>query len=460
MFSQANTNSPYRSSQPSQGYGTPQGSASFSQQQTSSGLYHSASHQQNQGGFSGPQFGGGNSQFGGSGGGGGSNGFGNQFGAGGNAGSGAGYGSPFGQNNMQNSVGGGSSGTPGFGEGKKRNYLPGYLSGGAAAQPESTSPQPMNSDSWDSPARKASLSSSPVARFGGGGSLFGSVRDNTPSKSPKFAPYAASPRNPAYRNEMDEDAPPTASLNEFEHAEPSNSADTNYAAHRETFSNSPFSGASSSLHAPPPASSSSSSSSATYAVNIFGFPTSALDLVLDYFSQFGDIVSKSPSTEGGNWVTIEYSQPWSAARAARKNGEILGGVLMVGVKVIDDDGLKRALMAAESGGEVSSTSQGHSPGTGTPRPVSAAQGGGGGSSMGRPVQVFGPGSAFKAAPTPTKKGFLGLGVGGGGTPQQSTTSSDPHASLFAEKSKQAAMQQGNQGQKGMLGKVSDLVFGW
>lgn len=134
---------------------------------------------------------------------------------------------------------------------------------------------------------------------------------------------------------------------------------------------------------------------------------------------------------------------------------------MVGVKVIDEDGLKRTLAAAESGGEVSHV-QPSSSGAGTPRPGSAAAGGGGGgSSMGRPVQVFGPGSAFKAAPTPTKKGFLGLGGGGGGTPQQGASSGgqDQHASLFAEKSKQAAMQQ-DQGQKGMLGKVSDLVFGW
>lgn len=214
--------------------------------------------------------------------------------------------------------------------------------------------------------------------------------------------------------------------------------------------NSPFSNPAASLHPAP-----SSSSSTTYPVNVFGFPSSALDLVLDYFSQFGDIVAKTPSQEGGNWVTIEYAQPWSAARAARKNGEVLGGVLMVGVKAVDEDGLRRALAATESGGEVSLG--GPSPGASTPRPPSAGPIGGG-SSMGKPVQVFGPGSAFKAAPTPTKKGFLGMG----GTPQQASNGGqDPHASLFAEKSKQAAMQQNaGQGQKGMLGKVSDLVFGW
>lgn len=130
---------------------------------------------------------------------------------------------------------------------------------------------------------------------------------------------------------------------------------------------------------------------------------------------------------------------------------------MVGVKAVDEDGLRRALSATETGGE---TSHGPTPGASTPRPSSSTPlGGGGGSSMGKPVQVFGPGSAFKSAPTPTKRGWLG---GAGGTPQQSSSGNqDPHASLFAEKSKQAALQQGNgQGQKGMLGKVSDLVFGW
>lgn len=280
---------------------------------------------------------------------------------------------------------------------------------------------------------------------------------------------------------MDEDAPPTASLNEYEAAEPATGADTNFGAqvvsplqnraekltsdcrlrnslrtHSEALTSSPFASAGSSLHPAP-------SSSATFAVHVFGFPTSALDLVLDYFSQFGDIASRSPSPEGGNWVTIEYTQPWSAARAARKNGEVLGGVLMVGVKVVDEDHLKRALAASESG---ANDALGVSPGAGTPRPVSSASGAvgvpQGGSTIGRPVQVFGPGSAFKSAPTPSKKGFLGLGAGGASTPQQhASTGQDPHASLFAEKSKQAAMQQqGNQGQKGMLGKVSDLVFGW
>lgn len=202
----------------------------------------------------------------------------------------------------------------------------------------------------------------------------------------------------------------------------------------------------------------SHSSSKGYAVNVFGFPASALELVLEHFSQFGEVLSSTPSTEGGNWVTVVYVQPWSAARAARKNGEVLGGVLMIGVKAVDEDGLQRALASGETAGEHSSSSAPPS------RPQSAPVGAGTPSGVGRPVNVLGPQAAFKAQPTPTRKGFLGLGGGGGaGTPGGSGAASgaDPHASLFAEKSKQAVLaQQQGQGQKGVLGKVSDLVFGW
>lgn len=190
---------------------------------------------------------------------------------------------------------------------------------------------------------------------------------------------------------------------------------------------------------------------------MFGFPAAATDLVLDFFSQFGEIVSRTPSTEGGNWVTITYAQAWSAARAARKNGEILGGTLMIGVKAVDEDGLRRALAGADGGQDLVPSAPSA---VQAPRQTASNGGTATPSGVGRPVNVLGPQSAFKAAPTPTRKGFLVLVGGGGGATAPSTPSgTDPHASLFAEKSKQAALAQQPQ-QKGVLGKVSDMVFGW
>lgn len=351
----------------------------------------------------------------------------------------------------------GSSGVMGGTPGTKRTYLPGYLSGGAAAQHAESSPQNNADDrAWDSPARKASLSGSPVTRYGGN-SLFGR-ESGTPSKSPRMSSYTAPPRKSAYRQEIEEDAPPVASLNEFESGDYAgsqmDSGSRLASSHDPTAS--PFAAAS----APLP-SHSTAHSKEGYSVYVFGFPAAATDLVLDFFTQFGEIVSTTPSTEGGNWVTITYAQAWSAARAARKNGEILGGALMIGVKAVDEDGLRRALAGAEGGQDLVPSAP-----SATSGPRQNGNTGGGATStpsgVGRPVNVLGPQSAFKAAPTPTRKGFLGLGgggSGGGATATSTPSGADPHASLFAEKSKQAALAQQPQ-QKGVLGKVSDMVFGW
>ena len=134
-----------------------------------------------------------------------------------------------------------------------RHYLPGYLSGGALtqvshyavthrtrthspAQSHATPPQSGHDDSrtWDSPASRASVSASPVSRFGGQ-SLFG-PRDGyipiparnaftpdfpflrTPSRSPKAGLFSRElPKSSTSRVvEMDEDAPPVESLGEMD----------------------------------------------------------------------------------------------------------------------------------------------------------------------------------------------------------------------------------------------------
>lgn len=258
---------------------------------------------------------------------------------------------------------------------------------------------------------------------------------------------------------MEEDAPPISSLGEYDGNDSMNSLQPDISSgHALSASPSDQTSTLPAQHSP-----------GGYPVYIFGFPSSALEIVLEYFGQFGEIVSSTPSTEGGNWVTVAYAQPWSASRAARKNGEVLGGALMVGVKAVDEEGLRRALLASENSdsgakGSLDNMSMQAQASSRPPQGASTPA-----SSFGRPVNVLGPGSAFKApAPTPSRRGFFG--VGGGGAPAESGASTgnavasrDPHASLFAEKSRQAMMQQqgqGQAGQKGVLSKVSDAIFGW
>jgi len=68
---------------------------------------------------------------------------------------------------------------------------------------------------------------------------------------------------------------------------------------------------------------------------IFGFLPDQLSFILDHFRNIGPLSKIEPSSS--NWATIYYVQPWHAARAIRKNGDIVQGC-MVGVKWLNENG--------------------------------------------------------------------------------------------------------------------------
>ncbi|KAK4051152.1 hypothetical protein OIV83_002974 [Microbotryomycetes sp. JL201] len=355
----------------------------------------------------------------------------------------SGYGVQFGTPGSSNMAHAGFAGTPGgqHTQQAKRSYLPGYLSGGVTAQTEMTPPQSTEETKWDSPARRQSFSGSPATRFGSQGLFANSVKESaTPSRSPKaFGRGGSALQRTA---EQDDDAPPISSLGDMEGNDSLGGFNT------EPLNQSTSGGAQNS----------NSQSANGYAINVFGFPSSALDLVLEYFAQFGDVVATTPSSEGGNWVTIVYAQAWSAFRAARKNGEVLGGALMIGVKAVDEDHLRQAVASNENGGGSASDKldvAAHNT-TSSQSRVSLPSA----TPSGKQSNVLGPDSAFK--PTPPRRGLFGGAPGTANvkSPLSSSSSADPHASLFAEKSRQAVLQQQGQQHRGLLGKVSDAVFGW
>lgn len=137
---------------------------------------------------------------------------------------------------------------------------------------------------------------------------------------------------------------------------------------------------------------------------------------------------------------------------------------MVGVKLLDEE----SSSTATNGGGAGRASPNPS-GISTP----ARMNGGNGSSaststpsgVGRPVALVSAGSAFKPpASTPTRLSFLthhNSSTNGNSTTTKAGGHLDPHASLFAEKHRQAILNQSEQqGQNGVLGKISDLIFGW
>lgn len=67
----------------------------------------------------------------------------------------------------------------------------------------------------------------------------------------------------------------------------------------------------------------------SHGIVIFGFQPDQLASILDHFRNIGQISKIEPSSS--NWATIYYTQPGIAARAVRKNGDVVNGT-MVGVK--------------------------------------------------------------------------------------------------------------------------------
>lgn len=83
---------------------------------------------------------------------------------------------------------------------------------------------------------------------------------------------------------------------------------------------------------------SATTSTASASVIVFGFPPYLYHDIVQHFTSIGETVSidPAPSPETGrNWITIVYKNPWEAARAVRRSGEILTlgrEECMIGVK--------------------------------------------------------------------------------------------------------------------------------
>jgi nuclear pore complex protein Nup53 len=69
----------------------------------------------------------------------------------------------------------------------------------------------------------------------------------------------------------------------------------------------------------------------TYIV-VFGYPPDKYSLTVEYFRSLGASTEPEPNTEIVNAFRIGFRDPGEAMHAVRRNGEVLGGTWMVGVK--------------------------------------------------------------------------------------------------------------------------------
>ncbi|KAF8885103.1 hypothetical protein CPB84DRAFT_1788737 [Gymnopilus junonius] len=70
-------------------------------------------------------------------------------------------------------------------------------------------------------------------------------------------------------------------------------------------------------------------------VIVFGYPVDKYSLTVEYFKFIGQTSEPQESTELVNCFRIGYHDPGDAFRAVRKNGEVISGTFMIGVKWAD-----------------------------------------------------------------------------------------------------------------------------
>ncbi|KZV64408.1 hypothetical protein PENSPDRAFT_677730 [Peniophora sp. CONT] len=290
---------------------------------------------------------------------------------------------------------------------------------------------------------------------------------NAPSTSPRFeelpvvqtkakmnssltrAPTVEFGKDPMFESSrrmqaLDEDAPPTASVNDIVNATYADQHQTS--SRNRTFENSFFA---SSSRPPIPTTTSNSSSDPLYVI-VFGYPADKYSVTAEYFKQLGASGGAEPVPELLNAFKIGYNQPADALRAVRKNGEILAGQWMVGAKWENqakaESVLGSSLFISTSPGALQGQGQGPQvDGMAVDEPPSSlvrASSGGprtpvGGSAGGAytPVRLAPAASAFRKPGTAPATPAAPKAAGPGATPAPTPG-------------------------KGVLGQVSDMIFGW
>ena len=67
-------------------------------------------------------------------------------------------------------------------------------------------------------------------------------------------------------------------------------------------------------------------------VIVYGYPLDKYSITADYFRSLGNTTEPEQNPEIMNCFRIGFTNPVEAVRAIRKNGEVLAGAWMVGVK--------------------------------------------------------------------------------------------------------------------------------
>ncbi|KAF9563565.1 hypothetical protein CPC08DRAFT_705881 [Agrocybe pediades] len=245
----------------------------------------------------------------------------------------------------------------------------------------------------------------------------------------------------------DEDAPPSNSVNDIPNDFSIDSGPANFQP-RNTVNEKPqFSTSRRPTNIP-----STVQSSQPLYIIVFGYPPDKYSLTVEYFKSLGDSTEADPHTEIVNCFRIGYNDPGDAMRAVRKNGEILGGTWMVGAKWADAaqaeallgqprSTLSAAIPQTQSSADINTN---NAMNVDEPYPSRSSSNT---PAVGTPIKLAPSMAAFRKAPAVSTSASKPI------TPQHgrmSTSVSTPGANAEVAPSPS----------KGVLGQVSDLIFGW
>lgn len=276
---------------------------------------------------------------------------------------------------------------------------------------------------------------------------------------------------------MEEDAPPVDTLDDFDNdagvpyvssptpSQPAPIAAASSPSKRQIgLPNGPTSSSFGQQQAPNGQSSSNGSNNSNnnvYKLIVFGFPPNLQSSVLKEFASIAPLVynsiqdpspsapssstassaSSDVSPTGSNWFTIAYDNDWAALRALRKNGDIIAGSAMIGVKWAD------STKALDSGMDLipQQQQQQTTPQQSLPRSSTA-------SNLGTPATILPASQAF----LPKSNANSASAMRKSATLNRINEMGKIDPSIFKQPDSQQQQKQGG----GVVGTLTNLIFGF
>ncbi|KAG6901680.1 hypothetical protein C0995_009235 [Termitomyces sp. Mi166 len=260
------------------------------------------------------------------------------------------------------------------------------------------------------------------------------------------------------KNLADEDAPPTNSVNDIPNEVGFTSSSPFHASRRDSADEVPLFARR--PQRPPATPQQPTQAQQPIYIIVFGYPPEKYSAAVDFFQSLGATTDPDPHLEISNCFRIGFTDAGDALRAVRKNGEVLSGSYMVGTKWADQAQAEAVLSQIQSAPtQVAESPHDNEMAVDEPSPASqkgtttANLKGGAGGKYSTPSKLAPATAAFRkhnadavATPQP-QRGWSSI------TPGQTAHQSQPQTQAGAPPNSSTP-------NKGMLGQVSDLIFGW